>query len=95
VIRLRFPDGHVQEIGSNRLWHLTTRLIAEDHGVAHAVATAADLRLALKALGHHGEITVDERQAEALLVVMQSNAPRAARLVVPTRRSRRSAKPLD
>jgi hypothetical protein len=95
VIRLRFPDGHVQEIGSNRLWHLTSRLIAEDHGVSHAVGTAADLRLVLKALGHRGDITLDERQAGALLAVMRSKAPPAARLVVPPRGLRRSAKPLD
>jgi hypothetical protein len=95
VIRLRFPDGHVQEIGSNRLWHLTSRLIAEDHGVSYAVGTAADLRVALKALGHHGSITLDERQAGALLAVMRTKAPRAGGLVVLPRRSRRLSEPLD
>jgi hypothetical protein len=80
VIRLRLPDGRVQVIGSNRLWHLTTRLVIEEHGISHAVATAADVRLALKALGQHGDITLTERQADALLAIMESPAAPPSRV---------------
>jgi len=54
-----------------RLWSLTTRLVAEDRTVAHAVGTAADLRLALKVLGQDGEIALNERQARAVLAVTE------------------------
>jgi hypothetical protein len=67
VIGLRLPDGRRLEVEYKHLWSLTTRLVAEDRSVAHAVSTAADLRLALKALGQDGEIALDERQARAVL----------------------------
>jgi hypothetical protein len=70
VIRLRLPDGRVLEIGSRRLWHLTTRLVAADRVVPHAVGTAADLRLALKSVGQDGDITPSERQADTLSDVL-------------------------
>jgi hypothetical protein len=69
VIRLGLPDGRRLEIEHKHLWSLTTRLVAEHRSVAHAVSTAADLRLALKGLGQDGEIMLDERQARAVLAV--------------------------
>ena len=69
VIRLGLPDGRRLEVEHKHLWSVTTRLVAEHPTVAHAVSTAAGLRLALKALGHDGEIALDERQARAVLAV--------------------------
>ena len=69
VIGLRLPDGRYLEVGHDQLWDLTSRLVAEDHHLASAVSTAADLRLQLKILGKEGEIALNERQARALLAV--------------------------
>jgi hypothetical protein len=72
LIRLSFPDGRRLELGSAELWHVTGQLVAEHGHVAHAVGTAADLRLELKSLGGEGEIVLDERQAQAILAVLPS-----------------------
>jgi hypothetical protein len=66
VIRLNFPDGSEIEADAEELWRLTDELVAADGEVAHAVAAAAELRLALKSMGGAGEVDLDEHQANAV-----------------------------
>ena len=69
VIRLSFPDGARRDVVAAELWSLTDELVTADGEIPHAVATAAELRLAMKA--SDGEIPLTELQAHALRALLK------------------------
>ena len=73
VITLRFPDGGEIEVEADELWRLTDVLVGADGEVAHAVAAAVELRLALKSIGDVGEVDLDEQQATAVHAVVDED----------------------
>jgi len=66
VIQLNFPDGARLEVAADELWRLTDQLVSADAHIPHAVATAADLRLAIKGTDEVGEVDLTQQHADAL-----------------------------
>ena len=66
VIRLNFSAGPPVYIAAADLWRLTDELVAADGRIPHAVATAADLRLAIKGSYDIGLIELTEHQSHAV-----------------------------
>jgi hypothetical protein len=69
VIRLNFSAGTPLDIAAADLWRLTDELVAADGKIPHAVATAADLRLAIKGIDGFGMIDLTEHQSSAVLAL--------------------------
>jgi hypothetical protein len=68
VVLLSFPDGNSLVVDAGDVRRLSTRLIAAEAISSRTEAwAAAELRVALRAIGADAELELDELQAEVLL----------------------------